>query len=516
MQIHLLLVSLAALAVTSPAPPAPAITSGNIGLRFDVGSRQLTHITVKGNTTNYTLDVAAAGTTVRGCAVQHAVLYSSEETVCVNKTLTCHAGGSVHVSDCFAAASNGVANTVEWTSAVHSESGMLWSAPIYHGLSLMEEADTEQGSTGLTEQGLWAAWDSAPGTVGASLLAPTTHAAVGNAGWWLGGLLEPNTDYTFLGPRISVPTVCTLSSKAADDVGLQLTLDWDDFLSTKTSLNATYSNASHEHHQYGLGFEHHWHRLGNGSRPATFRTFISAIPADPRAALGNAVALLPTYFQPTLPAVREKVSGTGWYTHCGPAVGGCDLQKTNASFAAALEEIGFAWVWNNNFAEAYMGNFVPPVSRVDETWSSDKGYTVSVDLLKRRYTNFKARGVEQLLYFSVMEFGGGPGKPTYAMKCLPSPSSTTKGEGGGEGGDGGGNGGGRGGAESKDERRGKPVNVSSAHTRADAIIDSWRDPNTYLAARALQHAVVRRMPNVSECAYSAGWPGERREERRGA
>ena len=69
----------------------------------------------------------------------------------------------------------------------------------------------------------------------------------------------------------------------------------------------------------------------------------------------------------------------------------------------------------------------------------------------------------------VMEFGGGP-PPEYAMECLPLSG----------------------------ESHGGSSSSSSS---------SWRDPNAYLAARGLQGAVVRRASNVSECAYSAGWPG---------
>ena len=37
----------------------------------------------------------------------------------------------------------------------------------------------------------------------------------------------------------------------------------------------------------------------------------------------------------------QLASGTGWYSHCGPAVGGCDLLDSNTTFAADLREIGF-------------------------------------------------------------------------------------------------------------------------------------------------------------------------------
>ena len=94
---------------------------------------------------------------------------------------------------------------------------------------------------------------------------------------------------------------------------------------------------------------------------------------------------------------------------------------TNATLQAVLQEIGFKWVWNNNFAEYFMGNYIPPVSNASQTYTSDAGYTVSVDLLKERYRGYNARNVTTLPYFSVMEFGGGP-PHAYAMQCPPMPS----------------------------------------------------------------------------------------------
>jgi hypothetical protein len=46
---------------------------------------------------------------------------------------------------------------------------------------------------------------------------------------------------------------------------------------------------------------------------------------------------------------------------------------TNATYAEELKEIGFKWVWNNNFAEFYMGNHIPPVENSSEVYVSDAG-----------------------------------------------------------------------------------------------------------------------------------------------
>ena len=70
---------------------------------------------------------------------------------------------------------------------------------------------------------------------------------------------------------------------------------------------------------------------------------------------------------------------------------------------------------NNNFAEYFMGNYIPPVDNASQVYTSDANVAISVDGLKARNRGFRARGVTELPYFSLMEFGGGPQK--YAMRC---------------------------------------------------------------------------------------------------
>jgi len=104
------------------------------------------------------------------------------------------------------------------------------------------------------------------------------------------------------------------------------------------------------------------------------------------------------YFYPKTESGKTMLSGTGWYTHCGPVVGGCDLQGTNETFAAELKELGFTHVWNNNFAEYYMGNFIPPINDTSQEYVSDDNYTISVDYLNARFTEFSNRGVYNFPY----------------------------------------------------------------------------------------------------------------------
>ena len=75
-----------------------------------------------------------------------------------------------------------------------------------------------------------------------------------------------------------------------------------------------------------------------------------------------------------------------------------------------------------------MGLYIPPVTTPTETYTSDAGGTISIDLMRQRCAGFRARNVTELPYFSLMEFGGGPGK--YAMRCpktatLASPPPTS-------------------------------------------------------------------------------------------
>jgi hypothetical protein len=125
-----------------------------------------------------------------------------------------------------------------------------------------------------------------------------------------------------------------------------MSLNLDDFLSTELSLSSTSSTTTS-----GVAFGYGAYRLGGGSAPLVLRATITAVAADPRAALQAVVSQHPAFFEPAVAAARTIVSGTGWYSKCGPAVGGCDVMGSNQTLQAVLEEIGFKWVWNNNFAE---------------------------------------------------------------------------------------------------------------------------------------------------------------------
>ena len=66
------------------------------------------------------------------------------------------------------------------------------------------------------------------------------------------------------------------------------------------------------------------------------RATVAAIASDPRAALGYAADRHPSYFEPSVASARTAVSGTGWYSRCGPGVGGCDTMATNATYVPLL------------------------------------------------------------------------------------------------------------------------------------------------------------------------------------
>ena len=116
-------------------------------------------------------------------------------------------------------------------------------------------------------------------------------------------------------------------------------LNLEDRLSTRLCLNTSFSRGV----AGAIGFTYGAYRLGNGSAPLVFGADIAAVAADPRAALGFLAWRHPTLFEPASDV--SNVSGTGWYSHCGPGVGGCDLMATNHTFAKELAEINFAWVW---------------------------------------------------------------------------------------------------------------------------------------------------------------------------
>ena len=72
-------------------------------------------------------------------------------------------------------------------------------------------------------------------------------------------------------------------------------------------------------------------------------------------------------------------------SRAGPDANAHDGISKLIRYAEELKEIAFGWVWNNNFAEYFMGNYIPPVTNSSEIYVSDDGVSISVDLLRARY-----------------------------------------------------------------------------------------------------------------------------------
>jgi hypothetical protein len=164
------------------------------------------------------------------------------------------------------------------------------------------------------------------------------------------------------------------------------------------------------------------------------------------------------------------------------------ITDSNATFAAELTEVAFKWVWNNNFAEYFMGNYIPPVANSSEIYMSDAGVPISVDLLRARYRGYKKFGVTALPYFSVMEFGGGP-PPAYAMTCLPAPDTRED-------------------RRALAEHKIPPAPVPPPTPPPPSLPPSgqeWRDPGVYFVNQSLQRANLRSADG--QCVYSPGWKG---------
>ena len=352
--------------------------------------------------------------------------------LCVNWQCVLPGEQIVDIKDCYEAGNasvNGSQSTLHWTSTLSSSSPDMFTVPIRRGFNF------SRPNFHVSER-VWAAWDSSPASDSTFLLTAIPQDAAPSFVWWLGGKLSTPGDscnsgghgkhcegaYAFEPNRLSVPLVATFPAPTHDNsteaTGLVLALHLDDFLSTELSLTSTVDAAKS---WASLAFGYRLYRLGGTSTaPLRLRADVAAVH-DPRAALGYVVRRHPTYFRPKVADARTLVSGTGWYSRCGPGVGGCDTMGTNATYAEALREIGFKWVWNNNFAEYFMGNFLPPVTNASQLYTSDAGVAISVDLLRARFHGFRTRGVTELPYFSVMEFGGGP-PAKYAMRCPPRPT----------------------------------------------------------------------------------------------
>ena len=412
------------------------VTSGALTARF---SDNGTLISVSSGGFDRTAATTSGRTVIAGCSPvpgfkPRVSINGTTGALCTSRQCVLTGDRVISIEDCYepskATADNSQPNALHWTSTLSSTSTSLFTVPIMRGLNFSRPVANE------ASERIWAAWDSAPTSTSTFLLTSIPQDAALSFVWWLGGKLTTPGDgckrgrgghctgaYAFEPNRLAVPVVATFpattrdnTSAAAKATALLLSLHLDDFLSTEVSLTSTFDAARS---WAGLSFGYQLYRLGGASSaPLRLRADIAAVAPDPRAALGYVTRRHPTYFQPKVAAARTAVSGTGWYSRCGPGVGGCDTMGTNKTYAMALREIAFKWVWNNNFAEYFMGNFLPPVSNSSQLYTSDAGVPISVDLLRARFRGFRTRGVTELPYFSVMEFGGGP-PAKYAMRCPP-------------------------------------------------------------------------------------------------
>ena len=333
------------LALAAHAATVDALTvrsaDGALSLAFDAKSGRLLLV----NTTSlHRSAVRGAGwCSVVGAGddgAATATLVMNGSRLCVKRTVGPLKGGpTVLVEDCYAPSRHRAA--VEWTSTVRSDAAALFSVPLGRGLSFVPRS--AQG------EDLWSGSDNATGSHAEGqpnfLLGTAMQARLGDSAQWLGGYLTASGTkgttgaYAFSGPTISVPAV--MISDAAADSGLVLALDLADKLSTRLSLNTSFAAGK----AGAFGFSYGAYRLGAGSAPLVFHADVAAVAADPRAALQFLTQRWPTFFEPAVAAARTMASGTGWYSKCGPAVGGCDLQGTNKTYAAELKEIQFSWVW---------------------------------------------------------------------------------------------------------------------------------------------------------------------------
>ena len=92
----------------------------------------------------------------------------------------------------------------------------------------------------------------------------------------------------------------------------------DDFLSNQLSITiGSGADADTSVASSAVSFGYGGYRLGGGSAPLVLRLDVTAIQADPRAALQATVGLHRSFFEPAVDAARTIASGTGWYSECG-------------------------------------------------------------------------------------------------------------------------------------------------------------------------------------------------------
>eukprot|EP01052_Picozoa_sp_SAG31_P017429 SAG31_NODE_1192_length_9459_cov_15.271581_2_plen_494_part_00 len=353
-----------------PPTTHSVISNGAMKLRFSSSGALVAVTTSRGANMSFTrlLTADSGATTLAGATMSRTSVFRNASSLCVQR-IGKVGKHPISIKDCFEPSAK-ADNAVQWTSIISSSATTLWSAAIFRGLNFADNRQSATTAALSTEEELWIPADSTAN--GSNFLFDTYPVStVGAQTFWLGGLLTTTADgcnkggrggvpcsgaYSFKGPILSVPVVATLGKEK--DSGLVMALDLDDFLSTKLSLQTAYDTGRQN---YGWRWGYEQYRLGAGSAPLVLRADLAAIPADARAAAGFVAERHPTFFQPTVPAARFWASGTSWYSKCGPAVGGCDLIDSNRTFgnetfAAELKEIAFKWVWNNNFAEYFMGN----------------------------------------------------------------------------------------------------------------------------------------------------------------
>jgi hypothetical protein len=156
-----------------------------------------------------------------------------------------------------------------------------------------------------------------------------------------------------------------------------------------------------------IRFRHKHYRVGGGVYPSfTIEVFEHA--ADVRAALGAVVAKWPEYFDPCVP-LADEVAGTGAYsTHMGDM----DPEK--------MRSMAFGVNWKASFDFPFMGLFLPPVSDIDEEWTSFGGRPMSIRKMRDYATEIRRHGFHVLSYLNLNEFGA---KVQVPPPCLPDTSS---------------------------------------------------------------------------------------------
>ena len=177
-----------------------------------------------------------------------------------------------------------------------------------------------------------------------------------------------------------------------------------------------------------INYTRYYHRLGNGSAPASFTQHILLHEACWRPAVGHMLSMWPSYFRPGTGVDISVMEGAGGYA---------DYRGGNLEGKAEkLRAMNFGLNWDGVFPYPYHGMWMPYQPLYNKTWQncfthptydSNPGiFNVTHAWINNYVERMKAFGFSTCMYANLFEFGWNitdskaePGIPQDCTAALP-------------------------------------------------------------------------------------------------